>query len=464
MARILLMALAFAVAYCSGTFVANSQSNPGFNPNLQWCGIQGSLAIRGAGNWQCLLPGTNGQVLLSGGPSANPSWNTISGTGTVTSVSGSGGTTGMTLAGGPITGAGTLTLGGVLAIANGGTGGTGAANTVLRSNGTANSFGKIAAGDFTAGAIVNADISASAAIAPSKLATQGALTLLANITGGSAVPTTPTVTALLDAAFTSTQGSVLYRNSGGWGFLTPGLGGQFLATGGAGANPAWQTVTGGNLGTIPNGTVLANISGSAASPTNPTVSQLLDATLSSTQGAVVYRDGSVWNTLAPGTAGTFLQTGGAAANPVWSTRGQFLGTNTNNNATAGNIGEEVITTLPLASGVSMPTSGTIYQIATISLGAGDWDISATGVLQPNAGVNVVSLTCGVTTTTATLPTDPPGLARIGIPYVHQTTNFSTLAIPPFRASLSGTTSYYLNCVVSGGVAGGAGTIRARRIR
>lgn len=42
--------------------------------------------------------------------------------GTVTSVSGSGGTTGLTLTGGPITGIGTLTLGGTLAVNNGGTG------------------------------------------------------------------------------------------------------------------------------------------------------------------------------------------------------------------------------------------------------------------------------------------------------------------------------------------------------
>jgi hypothetical protein len=63
-------------------------------------------------------------------------WATPVGTGTVTSVSGSGGTTGLTLTGGPITSSGTLTLGGTLAIANGGTGATtqaGAANAVLPS-------------------------------------------------------------------------------------------------------------------------------------------------------------------------------------------------------------------------------------------------------------------------------------------------------------------------------------------
>lgn len=66
--------------------------------------------------------GTSGQVLLSGGTAGPPTWSTLSGSGTVTSVNGSGGTTGLTLTGGPITGAGTLTLGGTLAVANGGTG------------------------------------------------------------------------------------------------------------------------------------------------------------------------------------------------------------------------------------------------------------------------------------------------------------------------------------------------------
>jgi hypothetical protein len=55
------------------------------------------------------------------------------GSGTVTSISGSGGTTGLTLTGGPITDSGTLTLGGTLALANGGTGSTtaSAARTAL---------------------------------------------------------------------------------------------------------------------------------------------------------------------------------------------------------------------------------------------------------------------------------------------------------------------------------------------
>jgi hypothetical protein len=53
---------------------------------------------------------------------------TSSTTGTVTSVAASGGTTGLTFSGSPITTSGTLTLGGTLAVANGGTGATTASN------------------------------------------------------------------------------------------------------------------------------------------------------------------------------------------------------------------------------------------------------------------------------------------------------------------------------------------------
>ena len=82
--------------------------------------------------------GTAGQVLTSGGSGA-PTWTTVTGTGTVTSVNVSGGTTGLTYSGGPITGSGTITMAGTLAVANGGTGvttSTGSGNTVLSASPT----------------------------------------------------------------------------------------------------------------------------------------------------------------------------------------------------------------------------------------------------------------------------------------------------------------------------------------
>jgi hypothetical protein len=64
-------------------------------------------------------------------------------TGTVTSVAVSGGTTGLTTSGGPVTGSGTITLAGTLAIANGGTGATtaGAALTALGAYAASNPSG-----------------------------------------------------------------------------------------------------------------------------------------------------------------------------------------------------------------------------------------------------------------------------------------------------------------------------------
>jgi hypothetical protein len=84
--------------------------------------INSTLSLAGA-------TGTAGQVLTSNGASA-PTWQNIAGSGTVTSIDVSGGTTGLTTSGGPVTGSGTITLAGTLAIANGGTGATSAANAL----------------------------------------------------------------------------------------------------------------------------------------------------------------------------------------------------------------------------------------------------------------------------------------------------------------------------------------------
>ena len=84
--------------------------------------------------------GTSGQVLTSGG-AGTPTWTTVTGTGTVTSVDVSGGTTGLTYSGGPITGSGTITMAGTLAVANGGTGvtsSTGTGSVVLGTSPTVN--------------------------------------------------------------------------------------------------------------------------------------------------------------------------------------------------------------------------------------------------------------------------------------------------------------------------------------
>jgi fibronectin-binding autotransporter adhesin len=121
------------VTSSTGTGSVVLSASPTFTGTV---GVSGSLAL--AGVTSPLLAnssaGTAGQVLTSGGPGATPTWTTISGAGTVTSVDASGGTTGLSFSGGPITNSGTLTLSGTLAVANGGTGvttSTGTGSVVL---------------------------------------------------------------------------------------------------------------------------------------------------------------------------------------------------------------------------------------------------------------------------------------------------------------------------------------------
>lgn len=80
--------------------------------------------------------GTSGYVLSTNGAGVT-SWIAVAGTGTVTSIDVSGGTTGLTTSGGPITTSGTITLAGTLVVSNGGTGRTSlTSNVVYKGAGT----------------------------------------------------------------------------------------------------------------------------------------------------------------------------------------------------------------------------------------------------------------------------------------------------------------------------------------
>lgn len=140
------------------------------------------------------------------------------GTGTVSSVDASGGTTGLTFSGGPITTSGTLTLAGTLAVANGGTGATTlGSNGVLYGNGTsavavtaAGTTGQVLLGNTGAapswGAISSSAVASFSAgttgLTPST-ATTGAITLagtLAVANGGTGGTTAATARSNLSAA------------------------------------------------------------------------------------------------------------------------------------------------------------------------------------------------------------------------------------------------------------------------
>jgi hypothetical protein len=217
---------------------------------------RGTVLTRNVSGWVALPPGTSGYFLKTQGTGADLAWDAPVGSGTVTSVAAG---TGLTTGGAPITASGAISF-----------------------------------------------------------ATMADSSLLANVSGSTAAPVATTATLLLDHAFGATQGAVLYRGASAWVMLTPGTSGQILTTGGVAANPSWQNAptTGGS---VPNQRIIANISGSSAVPSGNTLSNILDAIVSSARGTLLYRTNSGWVGLAPGVSGQVLTTGGSAADPNWVT-------------------------------------------------------------------------------------------------------------------------------------------------
>lgn len=81
-----------------------------------------------------------GKVLAVNSSATDVEFVAAGGSGTVTSVTGSGGSTGLTLNGGPITTSGTLTIGGTLAVASGGTGASSLSGAGIPTLSATNSF------------------------------------------------------------------------------------------------------------------------------------------------------------------------------------------------------------------------------------------------------------------------------------------------------------------------------------
>lgn len=80
------------------------------------------------------------------------------------------------------------------------------------------------------------------------LAPMPALTVKSNITNATALPADNSLSAILDAAVSPVQGSLLTRNATSWVGLPPGTIGQVLGTGGPAANAGWVAGTIGPAG------------------------------------------------------------------------------------------------------------------------------------------------------------------------------------------------------------------------
>jgi hypothetical protein len=146
----------------------------------------------------------------------------------------------------------------------------------------------------------------------------------------------------------------------------------------------------------------------------------------------------------------------------------LVGTNTNSNAAAGQVGETVTSALPSTSAVAYTTAQT-KNLTSISLTAGDWDVrgSAIFVLTTLPASSAFQLIANISTVTGTIPDDGEAGAGIVTSTATALTGSPGTAIAPRRLSLASTTTVYL---VARAPAFGSGTvsvygfIEARRMR
>lgn len=143
------------------------------------------------------------------------------------------------------------------------------------------------------------------------------------------------------------------------------------------------------------------------------------------------------------------------------------GTSTNDDAVAGFVGEFVSAVLVSGSAISL-TTATTAGITSISLTAGDWDVSAVVAFVTAATTSVTLQIGGISTTSATLPTTVSygGLTQLALEAEVPGAATAALPVPVTRISVASTTTVYLvaSATFTVSTMTGYGGIMARRAR
>lgn len=140
----------------------------------------------------------------------------------------------------------------------------------------------------------------------------------------------------------------------------------------------------------------------------------------------------------------------------------IVGTTTNNNANAGSVGEHVTST-----GTAVPlTSGTVTNITSISLTAGDWEVSGSYGITPAISTAVTAMIGGINSTSATFPVFPLQTILQASSVGFATGGQLSQAAASQRFSLSATTTIFLvvQANFSASTCTASAVIRARRVR
>jgi hypothetical protein len=147
---------------------------------------------------------------------------------------------------------------------------------------------------------------------------------------------------------------------------------------------------------------------------------------------------------------------------------QLLGTNTNDNATAGNVGEYISSTIVSGSAAAL-TTGTPINVTSISLTAGDWDVWGANYFIPTNTTSITFYSTFLTTTSgSTVTSSPGGFWEITQPaeVPASTSSFGGMTAGPIRFSLSTTTTIFLvaQANFTASTLSVFGAIQARRVR
>lgn len=147
----------------------------------------------------------------------------------------------------------------------------------------------------------------------------------------------------------------------------------------------------------------------------------------------------------------------------------LIGTTTNDNADTGSVGEIVSSNVAFSARSNIATA-TDSNVTSISLTAGDWDVSGIVGFFGTGTTSVTMVSGWISSTSATAPdvslrTAEAYDAAARILYASGTMG-TNLCIRPTRMSLSGTTTIYLSArsVFSASTLACYGIINARRIR
>jgi hypothetical protein len=453
----------------------------------------GTSAFTAATSGTDYAPATSGTSILYGNGSGGFSSVTVgsglsftsgtlastSGGGSVTSVALSGGTTGLTTSGGPITSSGTITLGGTLAVANGGTGVTsssGANSVVLRDSNSNVTINNLFEGFTT--------ITASGTTVTLTIAS--AENFVINGSGGQIIklPDATTLSNGTDFIFNNNQssGTVTVQNNSATTVCTLQSGSYIVVTllsnstaagtwdyhNVAPSNASWSTNTLSWAGSFTNGTW----NGSA-------IGALYGGTGTTGLTGYVYGNGTsamTASTTIPTTALSGTITNAQLANSATT----IAGTST---SLGGSISQDTITGLSTtglvkrtaANTLAIATSGTDYGLGSVTSVAGTGTVN--GITLTGTVTTSGSLTLGGTlgsiansqltnssitfgATAAALGTTVSGFNAVSIGATTASTGAFTTLSASSTVSGVGFTNYFASPPAIGGTAAAAGTFTA----